>query len=67
MSGKVAPSTRRAVKEAEQRIVKWAVAFCNDPEIRESFEALEGTQSASAPAEFMNLCEAVDDRKRLLA
>jgi hypothetical protein len=59
-------TTRKALDAARDKLVKAALAFAGDPEIEESNLALRGTQSASAPADFMNFMDAVDDYKRLL-
>lgn len=50
-----------AAKEAERTkaVVDAAIAFCEDPEVQENYEALEGSNSPSLPVEFVALVEAV--------
>jgi hypothetical protein len=56
-------SNRRA--EAERRVVTAALAWWRDAETIEAYEALKGTESASAPGAFLMLYEAVEDLQRM--
>jgi hypothetical protein len=49
---------------ARDRVVAAAVRFWKDPESQDAMEQLKGTESASAPAAFMLLMEAVEDYTR---
>ena len=49
-----------AIMTAEQeQVIRWAVRFIQNEECQSYLGDLEGTQSMSAPVEFMNLAEAV--------
>lgn len=57
----------RKARDPRDPLVKAALAFAADPEIRESNESLRGTRSASAPADFMNFMDAVDEYEKQIA
>lgn len=50
--------TKGATSET-RAVVDAAMAFCEDPEVQENYEALEGSNSPSQPVEFVALVEAV--------
>jgi hypothetical protein len=58
---------RRKANDPRDPLVRAALAFAADPEIQESNESLRGTRSASAPADFMNFMDAVDEYKKQIA
>jgi hypothetical protein len=60
----VRPSKHSEKEKMRREIVKFAVMFCREPETIDAYESLEATNSASAPASFMRLYEAVEDYRR---
>lgn len=48
------------MNKLQEAVIAAAIAFVNEPEMREHREELRGTESMSAPVEFMNLCDAVE-------
>lgn len=56
--------TAEEIRIARDKITKWAIKFCREPEIVDDYESMVGTNSASAPGSFLRLYEAVEDYRR---
>lgn len=52
--------TKKEKARAKREAFKWAVKFWRDPETQESYDSMEGTQSASAPGTFLRFFEAME-------